>query len=50
MLMAAVSLCVIIVGLILGIAFPGPITGSLFPIGLTLWWATGAFARYRGFS
>jgi hypothetical protein len=43
--MAVISLCLIVAGLVVGIAIPGAITGALFPIGLTLWWAVGALAR-----
>jgi hypothetical protein len=43
--LALISLCLIVAGLVVGIASPGAVTGALFPIGLTLWWAVGALAR-----
>jgi hypothetical protein len=43
--LALISLCLIVVGLVVGIASPGAVTGAIFPIGLTLWWAVGALAR-----
>jgi hypothetical protein len=43
--LAVISLCLIVAGLVVGIASPGAVTGALFPIGLTLWWAVGALAR-----
>jgi hypothetical protein len=42
---ALAAACVTIFGFIIGIAVPGPVTGSLFPIGLGLWWTVGTFAR-----
>jgi len=42
---ALAAACVTIFGFIIGIAVPGPITGSLFPIGLGLWWTVGTFVR-----
>jgi hypothetical protein len=36
----AVSITVIIIlaGLVIGYLKPGPITGAILPIGVTLWW------------
>jgi len=36
--LAVLAALLIIVGLVLGFAYPSPITGALLPIGLTLWW------------
>jgi hypothetical protein len=43
--LAGLSAALVVVGLIIGFAAPGPITGALLPIGLTLWMAVGFFAR-----
>jgi hypothetical protein len=43
--LAAIAILLIVVGLIVGYALPGPITGLLLPVGLTLWFLVGHLAR-----
>jgi hypothetical protein len=42
---AALSVALMVVGLLVGFIYPGPITGALLPPGLTLWCLVGLFAR-----
>jgi hypothetical protein len=42
---AALSVALMVVGLLVGFVYPGPITGALLPVGLTLWCLVGLFAR-----
>lgn len=42
---AALSVALMVVGLLVGFVYPGPITGALLPLGLTLWCLVGLFAR-----
>jgi hypothetical protein len=44
---AALSVALMIVGLLAGYAYPGPVTGALLPLGLTLWCLIGLFARQQ---
>jgi hypothetical protein len=37
-LLAVMAISLLVVGLIVGIVSPGPVTGLLVPLGLTLWW------------
>lgn len=43
--LALIALILIVGGLIVGYAIPGPITGLLLPLGLTLWFLVGRYAR-----
>jgi hypothetical protein len=42
------ALFLIVVGLAFGIALPGPLTGIVFPVGLTLLFAIGLIRRFEG--
>src|SRR5262245_34725396 len=42
---AGLSIALMMVGLIVGFIYPGPITGALLPIGLLLWVLVGVYAR-----
>lgn len=39
--LANIAAALIIAGLIIGFAFPGPVTGAFLPIGLVLWCLAG---------
>lgn len=43
--LAVIALALIVAGLIVGYALPGPITGLMLPAGLTLWFLVGYLAR-----
>ncbi len=47
---ATLSMALMVVGLIVGFIYPGPVMGILLPIGLVLWVLAGAVARRFEFS
>jgi hypothetical protein len=44
---AALSVALMVIGLVVGFIYPGPITGVLLPLGLTLWCLVGLFVRWQ---
>jgi hypothetical protein len=43
--MAKLGAVMIVIGMIVGIAYPSKITGAILPIGLVVFWAAGLMAR-----
>ena len=41
---SVVAAALVLIGLVVGIADPGPVTGIFLPLGLFMWWMVGKFA------